>query len=121
MLNFGPLAVPGAFFLFGAVVGFARRLPTLLDPRDSRLLLYPYLINFCVMILVSDSYNLLFSFFKSASISLAIVALGSVRVPIESRLGAARKEEIRGEGSASNSTAHLDSNRQDFVDSSAEQ
>jgi len=62
MLNFGPIAVPFAYGIFGLVVGILQRFLNTLRYGDTRLLLYPFLVNSCFSILQGDSDNLLFNF-----------------------------------------------------------
>jgi len=78
MLNFGPLAVFPAFFLLGSLVGRVQQLMLRLQPSDSRLLTIPFLVNLCFIILVGDSDNILFAFFKSLAMPLGIIYLCSV-------------------------------------------
>ncbi len=79
MLNFGPGAVPFAYLILGAAVVWVRRLPRTLAPDDSRLLLVPFLVNFCFMILVSDLDNLIFNLIKNMTLPFLIVAVCSTR------------------------------------------
>ena len=83
ILNFGPFAVPVAYLLFGLSVGWLQRFLTRLSPADARLLLYPFLVNTCFSILVSDSDNLIFNFIKDGIVPLSIIWYGAriVAVP----------------------------------------
>lgn len=89
MLNFGPLSVPIAFAAFGLMVGWVRRLYQKLDYRDSRRLLLPLLILFCMLLLVADSDVLVVFLVKYGSVPAFIIALGSILVRI-SRSSASR-------------------------------
>lgn len=64
MLNFGPLAVPFVYLLFGLIVGRLQRFMTRLDRDDPRLLLCPFLIVLCFWMLVADSSTMLFVVIK---------------------------------------------------------
>lgn len=68
MLNFGPFAVPFVFLLLGLVVRRVRRWHASLTPGDTRLMLYPMLVNLCFIILTSDSDNLVFFVAKHATV-----------------------------------------------------
>jgi hypothetical protein len=81
MLNFGPLAVPFAFAVLGLAVGLVRRLFINLQPGDARLLLYPFLVNLCLVILVGDSDNVVFFLIKNGSVPLLLLTLASRRRP----------------------------------------
>jgi hypothetical protein len=80
MINFGPLGVPFAFFvygiLFGSIDGFLRAL----RPDDPRMLLSPFLVLLSLLILVSDLDNLLWFAIKVCAIPCALVMLTSRRV-----------------------------------------
>ena len=77
MLNFGPIAVPFAYGVFGLVVGILQRFLYTLRHGDTRLLLYPFLVNCCFSMLESDSDNLLFNFIKGGLVPMLVVWLGS--------------------------------------------
>jgi hypothetical protein len=77
MLNFGPIAVPFAYGVFGLVVGVLERFLYTLRHRDTRLLLYPFLVNSCFSMLQSDSDNLLFNFIKGGLVPILVVWFGS--------------------------------------------
>lgn len=77
MLNFGVIAVPFAFALWALGVGLIRRLRTYWNPTDSRLLLYPLLINLCFVVLASDSDNVVFFSIKNGMLPFLVIILGS--------------------------------------------
>lgn len=77
MLNFGPIAVPVAYLVFGAVIGRLQRLHSRLRPGDTRRLVYPFVLNLCFSFLLSDSDNLLFMFVKDGLVPLSVVWFGS--------------------------------------------
>jgi hypothetical protein len=79
MLNFGPLGVPVAFAAFGLVVGWVRRYLLTWHTADCRLLLAPYLVNMCFVVLVGDSDNLVFFIISNGAIPILVVALSSTR------------------------------------------
>jgi hypothetical protein len=77
MLNFGPIAVPFAYLVFGLLVGRLQRFLWKLHHGDTRLLLYPFLLIICFMALQHDSDNLLFMFVKEGFVPGLIVLFGS--------------------------------------------
>ncbi len=92
MLNFGPWVVPLAYLVFGVVVGRLQRLLRVLQPGDTRLLIFPFLVMWCFSIIQSDSDNLLFNFIKDGVMPLAVIFAGSRRIPTASPEIAARRE-----------------------------
>jgi hypothetical protein len=82
MLNFGPIAVPFAFLIFGLVVRGIRRFMMTLEPTDSRLMLLPFLVNLCFVILVGDSDNILFFLIKNGAVPFMVLALSSMRLVV---------------------------------------
>jgi hypothetical protein len=77
MLNFGPIAVPCAYLIFGVIVGRLQHFFSKLHPSDTRLLLYPFLVSLCFSFLQSDSDNLLFVFIKNGLVPIFIIWFGS--------------------------------------------
>lgn len=75
MLNFGPIAVPFAFLVLGFVVANVKYLFTSLRPIDSRLILLPFLVNLCFVILNSDSDNVLFFLIKTGFVPFLVITL----------------------------------------------
>lgn len=78
MLNFGILAVPLAFVVFGAVVGLTRRLLMTLTVGDTRLLMYPYLVTFCALVLTADTDNLMVYIVQQGAFPFLMVFIGSI-------------------------------------------
>ena len=72
-----------------------RRLLTGLDAADSRRLLLPALINFCIVVLVSDFDNNLVFLMRSGALPFAVVALCSARRMTIRSLPGASEEEAR--------------------------
>jgi hypothetical protein len=89
MLNFGPLAVPLAYLVFGVVVGGIRGFVASLREGDTRLLLTPFVITFCFWLLVGDSDTFLFILIKDGLPPALLVWIGSNCL----RLACARSEE----------------------------
>lgn len=77
MLNFGPLAVPFAYLIFGVIVGRLQHFFSKLRRWDTRLLLYPFLVNTCFSMLQGDSDNLLFNTIKGGLVPTLVVWFGS--------------------------------------------
>jgi hypothetical protein len=82
MLNFGPLAVPLAFVVFGCLVAGLRQWMMGLEASDSRLLLAPFLVTICFITLAGDSDNVLFDSIKNFAIPWAVIFFGSTRQEI---------------------------------------
>jgi hypothetical protein len=82
MLNFGPAPVPFAFLILGFGVRRVRRLMLTLDPADVRLLLLPFLINACFLILIADLENILFDTVKNFAVPFVVLALSSTRLVV---------------------------------------
>ena len=77
MLNFGPLAVPLAYLIFGVGVGGVRGFLNGLREGDTRLLLIPFLITLCFWLLVGDSDTFLFVLIKDGLPPALLVWIGS--------------------------------------------
>lgn len=80
MLDFGPWAVPVAFAVLGLLVGGLRRRMRAYAPRDARQLMVPFLVNLCIVVLVSDSDNVVFTLVKNGAVPFLVLLLGSNRV-----------------------------------------
>ena len=63
--------------VFGVVVGWVRRCLRTWDPADCRLLLGPYLVNMCFVLLVGDSDNLVFFVITNGAIPILVLGLSS--------------------------------------------
>lgn len=92
MLNFGPWVVPLAYLLFGVVVGRLQWFLRKLEPGDTRLLVYPFLVMWCFSIIQSDSDNLLFNFIKDGMTPLTVIFVGSRRMHRDPVGNPARRE-----------------------------
>ena len=79
MLNFGPWLVAPSFAIWGLVVGWVSAFLKRLAPLDSRILIAPFLVNFCIPVLIGDSDNIIFFLMKQGLIPIAVIALCSVR------------------------------------------
>ena len=80
MLNFGIPVVPLAFIALGLVVGSVRRLMLTLDPTDARILIVPFLVNVCFIVLIGDLDNIIFDTIVSLAVPTIVVLLGTRRV-----------------------------------------
>jgi len=69
--------VPISFVLLGIVVRRVRRWLMVWPAFDPRLLLLPYLINLCWVVLIGDSDNVAFYLIKYGTVPLFVVLLGS--------------------------------------------
>ena len=81
MLNFGPWSVPVAFALLGVLVGTLHRRMRTYAPGDARQLMVPFLVNLCIVALVSDSDNVVFTLAKNGAVPFLVILLGSDRRP----------------------------------------
>lgn len=79
MLNFGPIAVPFAYAIFGLIVGWFRREIFTLLPGDSRFLLVPLGIYLCIAGLSGDSDNVFFGLIKDGFLPTVVVLFCSAR------------------------------------------
>ena len=79
MLNFGPLAVPLGFLVFGFFVARLREWMTGLRAADSRLLLAPFLVTVCFIMLAGDSDNVVFDSIKNFAIPCALIFFCSTK------------------------------------------
>jgi hypothetical protein len=79
MLNFGPVAVPLAFVIFGLLVGWFRSQTFTLLPGDTRYLLVPFGVYFCLAALSGDSDNLVFGLAKDGLLPFLVVIVCSFR------------------------------------------
>lgn len=80
MLNFGPMAIPIAFMLFGLVVSLARRFLLSLQVGDTRLLLFPFVAILCVVLLTADSDNIMFNIVQNGTVPFLVTFVGSIIV-----------------------------------------
>jgi hypothetical protein len=85
MLNFGPVAVPIAYFLLGIVVGIIRRWAAGLDRRDSRVVLIPFLVSLCLYLIVWDSDVVLYYVVTTGLLPWVFIAITSRKTPREAR------------------------------------
>jgi hypothetical protein len=73
ILNFGPYLVPFAFVILGLLVGWVHRAGLSWTIDDGRLLIYPMLVNLCVIVLTSDSDNIVYFIVKNGLVPIALV------------------------------------------------
>jgi hypothetical protein len=73
MLNFGPLAVPLTYGLFGLLVGWFRNFSQGLPRQDGRQLLIPFIVYMLVSVLGADSDNLVYGLVKSGLMPALVV------------------------------------------------
>ncbi len=88
-LNFGVFAIPVAYALFGAVVGFAHRWQSRLRSRDSRRLLVTFITIASFYVLAWDADNIVFFLIKNGFLPAMVVFLSSRRVPLSGNRGLA--------------------------------
>jgi hypothetical protein len=82
MLNFGPIAVPFVFLIWGIIVGYVQHLLINLNAPDVRFLLLPLLINLCFILLVGDSDNIVFFLIKNGVVPFLVLMLCSSKAPM---------------------------------------
>jgi hypothetical protein len=80
MLNFGPVIVPVAFFMLGAVIRRVREFVASLPPLDSRRLISPLFVEICIWLLIGDSALIMFSIMKQALMPCLVVLVTSRRI-----------------------------------------
>jgi hypothetical protein len=80
MLNFGAIAVPVVYVLFGALVGCFRRGVVRLSPNDARFLLVPFGVYMLLGIFFGDSDNVAFGLAKNGLLPMLLVLLSSVKL-----------------------------------------
>lgn len=83
MLNFGPFLVPISFIFLGFVVGQVKRLLLSLENYDIRLILLPFLVNFCFVVLVSDLDNDVFFIMKNGGMPFLVLWLSSKKESVQ--------------------------------------
>lgn len=81
MLNFGPLAVPVIYGLFGLFVGWLRMSIRRLSPGDIRLFFVPFGIFLCVNIMGSDSDELVYGIAKFNLVVCLVIWVCSSKLP----------------------------------------
>jgi hypothetical protein len=79
MLNFGPIAVPIVYGLFGLLVGWLRASINRLPAGDARFLMVPLVVYTCFATVISDSDNLLFGIVKNGFVPGLVLVVCSVR------------------------------------------
>lgn len=79
MLNFGPVAVPFAYAIFGLIIGWFRREISTMMPGDSRFLLIPLGVYLCIAALSGDSDNVFFGLVKDGFLPGLVVLVCSAR------------------------------------------
>lgn len=80
LLNFGPAGVLASFVLLGWAVGWVERAAKTWTRDDCRLLLLPFLVNGCFVLLVGDLDNDLMFFIKNGALPVLVLMLASRRV-----------------------------------------
>ncbi|MCA1602267.1 MAG: hypothetical protein LC776_11700 [Acidobacteria bacterium] len=94
MLNFGPIMVPLAFSLLGFIVGRVRYWLLAWDTSDMRLLLLPFLINLCFVVLTMDADNFLVILIKNFSVPFLVVFIGSTRLIKKPSVGSDTNKQV---------------------------
>ena len=88
LLNFGYPAIPFAFLLFGLLVASITRTTGRWEPQDARRVMMPLMTIVCILLLVSDSDNVVWIVVKYGAIPAAVVFLSSSRMRHRRSLGA---------------------------------
>jgi|GEM_PF-3103610 len=79
MVNFGPYSIPFFFFLFGLMISWVRQLCGSLHGSDIRLLMLPFLVNFCFNFFTGNTTNSVFFLVKNGAIPFLIILWCSTR------------------------------------------
>jgi hypothetical protein len=85
MLNFGPLAIPVAFWFLGRLVRRAHRWKLLWSRDDSRYLLVPLTVIICYVMLTADSDNVLVLTIQYFVLPFLLLRASSSRVKTSDR------------------------------------
>jgi len=88
LLNFGPMWIPAAYFVFGLIVSMMRRLETTIATNDARRVLLPLLAYAAVLMLTHDVDNVLYVPTKVALVPVVGVFISSRRSILCARTGA---------------------------------
>jgi hypothetical protein len=81
LLNFGPAAIPPAYWLLGKVVRRCRRWNLQWSSDDSRLLLVPLTVILCYVFLAGDSDNLVVFSLQYFMLPFMLLRASSKRIP----------------------------------------
>lgn len=81
ILNFGPYFVPVVFIPFALLIVTVRRWMHTWHDDDARRLILPYLIIFCITLLISDFDNDVFALFKQMLIPFFVLVISTKRIP----------------------------------------
>jgi hypothetical protein len=79
MLNFGPIAAPLSYGVFGLLIGWLRRAIARLPTGDARFLLAPLGAYMCLGILLGDSDNATFGLAKNGLLPFLVIALSTIK------------------------------------------
>lgn len=82
MLNFTWVAVPFAFAPLGAFVGWVRRFRSSLPEGDGRIILLPFLVSVCFILLVWDSNVIVTHFVRFGFVPMILLILTTRRVRV---------------------------------------
>ena len=77
MLNFGPIAVPFAFLIWGLAVNYVRRRPAAWARDNARYLLYPLAVVVAIAAVFQDMENQLFFVIKNAAVPFVLIFLAT--------------------------------------------
>jgi len=77
MLNFGVFSIPLVFIGLGAAVAIVRRWFLSWQHGDARILLIPFLVNLCFLIMTADSDGVVFFAVKNGLVPFALIALAA--------------------------------------------
>jgi hypothetical protein len=80
LLNFGYPAIPVAFLLFGLFVSTITRTAGRWEPQDARRAIMPLLTIVCILLLVSDSDNVVWIIVKYGAVPAAVIFFSSSRL-----------------------------------------
>jgi len=80
MLNFGPIAVPILFLIFGIFFSLILRFISHLEKHDARMILLPLFVLLPILILTSDLDNIIFFLIKNGLLPFLIIYVCSNRI-----------------------------------------
>lgn len=79
LLNFGPVLPISLFLLAGFLIGKVNDFCLRLQPEDPRALMIPFVSNACLILILSDSDNLVFFLMKNGLFAFLLILLISTR------------------------------------------
>lgn len=80
LLNFGPVLAIFSFIIFGFYISWLRGMLFGLKEKDSRFLIFPFLIVMAFLMIVNDSDNMIFALIKNCLVPFLVIYFSSIKV-----------------------------------------